>query len=216
MAIKFIKAFINKEKIRFASRISLFSSFFNSKIGKYSRVFAFSKISDVQIGSYSYISYWCIVNNCSIGNYCSLARGVKIGLGKHPSNFLSTSPIFYSINNPLKKSFIQSQKFVEFEKTIIGNDVWIGVNALILDGVKIGDGVIIGANAVVTKDVPAFAIVVGSPAKIIRYRFSDKIIENLLRIKWWDKEAADLQSSIKLFQNEADDDTIDKLDKINA
>ncbi len=116
----------------------------------------------------------------------------------------------------MKKSFIQSQKFVEFEKTIIGNDVWIGVNALILDGVKIGDGVIIGANAVVTKDVPAFAIVVGSPAKIIRYRFSDKIIENLLRIKWWDKEAADLQSSIKLFQNEADDDTIDKLDKINA
>lgn len=213
---KIFQAFINKEKIKNFRSISLLSSFLKSTLGKNSKVYAFAKISNVTVGSYTYISYWCIVNNCAIGNYCSLARGVKIGLGKHPADFLSTSPLFYSKSNPLKKSFIQEQKFVEFEKTTIGNDVWIGVNALILDGVTIGDGAIVGANAVVTKDVPPFAVVAGSPAKIIRYRFSENNIEQLLKIKWWNKDIADLQPSIALFQAAADDDTITQLNEGHA
>jgi acetyltransferase-like isoleucine patch superfamily enzyme len=171
-----------------------------------------AKVSNSQIGDFSYVSYGCIINNCQIGNYCSIARDVKVGLGKHPSNFLSTSPIFYSLKNPLKKIFAQSQIFTEFEKTIIGSDVWIGVNAVILDGLIIGDGAIIGANAVVTKNVPPFAIAVGCPAKIIKYRFSENNIQKLLSLKWWNKDISKLQEFIDLFQSEANDSVIDRLE----
>ena len=211
MAVKFVKSLINTEKIKYIQQISIFSSFLNSKLGRYSRIYPFTKVSDTQIGAYTYISYGCIINNCQIGNYSSIARGVKIGLGKHPANFISTSPIFYSLNNPLKKFFVKSQKFTEFERTTIGNDVLIGVNVVILDGLTIGDGAIIGANAVVTKDIPPFAIAVGSPAKIIRYRFSEENMQKLLSIKWWNKDISELENVKDLFQAEANDSFIDKL-----
>ncbi|MEH1988898.1 CatB-related O-acetyltransferase [Nostoc sp.] len=209
--MRFLKAFINREKIINIKRVSIFSSFFNSKLGRCSRIYPFSKVSNSQIGNFSYISYDCIINNCQIGNYCSIARGVKIGLGKHPANFISTSPIFYSLNNPLKKIFAKSQIFTEFERTTIGSDVWIGVNAVILDGIIIGDGAIIGANAVVTKNIPPFAIAVGCPAKVIKYRFSEENIKKLLSIKWWDQDISELQEISDLFQSEANDSVIEKL-----
>ena len=212
MLVKVLKSLISKDRIKCVSRISLFSSFLNSKLGKYSRIYPLAKVSNSQIGDFSYVSYGCIINNCQIGNYCSIARDVKVGLGKHPSNFLSTSPIFYSLKNPLKKIFAQSQIFTEFEKTIIGSDVWIGVNAVILDGLIIGDGAIIGANAVVTKNVPPFAIAVGCPAKIIKYRFSEDNIQKLLSLKWWNKDISKLQEFIDLFQSEANDSVIDRLE----
>jgi acetyltransferase-like isoleucine patch superfamily enzyme len=76
--------------------------------------------------------------------------------------------------------------FVEYKRILIGNDVWIGARAVVLDGVIIGDGAIIGACAVVTKDVPPYAIVVGVPAKIVRYRFSEKKIRQFLELQWWE------------------------------
>ncbi|MEH2430380.1 MAG: CatB-related O-acetyltransferase [Nostoc sp.] len=209
--MEFLKALLNKEKIKHIKTISVFSYFFNSTLGTYSRIYPFSKVSNSQIGNFSYISYDCIINNCQIGNYCSIARGVKIGLGKHPANFISTSPIFYSLNNPFKKKIVKLQKFTEFERTIIGSDVWIGVNVILLDGISIGDGAIIGANAVVTKNVPPFAIVVGCPAKVIRYRFSEENIQKLLSTTWWNKDISELQEFIDLFQSEVNDAVIEKL-----
>lgn len=135
-----------------------------------------------------------------IGKYCSLANGVCIGVGNHPYHVLTTHPFIYMDNDiqlygDMPVAPENRIKKTPPEKTIIGNDVWVGHNATILGGVKIGDGAIIGAGAVVTKDVEPYAIVGGVPAKVIKYRFTKEVIEQLLEIKWWDlpfKEVAKL------------------------
>lgn len=158
----------------------------NSKISTNSKIYPFTKVSNSRIDDFTYISYFCNINNVSIGKYCSIAKRVNIGLGFHPTNFISSSPIFYSKINPLKQTFVNKQEFIDSKPTAICNDVWIGVNAIILDGVRIGDGAIIGANSVVTKDVEPYSIVGGVPARLIRKRFSDDIIDALIKLKWWD------------------------------
>ncbi len=138
------------------------------------------------INSYSYVGKNAIIQNATIASFCSIANDVFIGLGAHPIENFSTSPIFYRINNPLNIKLIDVDSgFNEYQSIEIGNDVWIGARAIVMDGVKINDGAIIAAGAVVTKDIPAYAIVGGIPAKVIRYRFSPEKIEELLKLQWW-------------------------------
>ena len=120
------------------------------------------------------------MQNTTIGNYCSIARNVSIGLGLHPLNLFSTSPIFYKRQNALLLDLIsKDNEFKEYQPITIGNDVWIGANAIIMDGITIGNGAVIAAGAVVTKNVPAYAIMGGVPAKLIKYRFAEgERIEN--------------------------------------
>ncbi|MBR6646045.1 MAG: CatB-related O-acetyltransferase, partial [Clostridia bacterium] len=97
-------------------------------------------------------------------------------------------------------TYVKENRFNEFtETTIIGNDVWIGHSALILEGVKIGDGAIVGAGAVVTKDVPPYSIVVGVPAKVIKYRFSENEIAKLSELKWWDQSVEWIKENVDKF-----------------
>lgn len=123
--------------------------------------------------------------------------------GDHPtSQFVSTSPAFYFANSPVGMSYTDVDLFEENKKeVIIGNDVWIGQSVLIKPGVVIGDGAIIGAGAVVTKNVAPYAIVVGVPAQIIKYRFSDEQIKKLLNIKWWDKDKEWIEEKAYLFSD---------------
>lgn len=138
----------------------------------------------------------------SIGAFCSINPTAQIGSTNHPLHLVSSHPMLYDCINfdfidSLKK---ESLKNISKQKKIkIGNDVWIGTNAIILPSVTIGDGAVIGAGAVVTKDVPPYAIVGGVPAKILKYRFEDSVIEKLLRIKWWEWSDEKIKKNIEYF-----------------
>lgn len=157
----------------------------NCCFGKNSKVYAPFFLHNVQLGDYSYIAKNCNISNTTIGKFCSIGPNVCCGLGKHPINGISTSPMFYSTKCQNGATFSATDKYEEFQPISIGNDVFIGANVTILDGVTIADGAIIGAGAVVTKDIPPYAIAVGVPAKVIKYRFSQDRIESLLARKWW-------------------------------
>lgn len=145
------------------------------------------------IGYGTYTGRGCEIKCGKIGRYCSIAPDVKFIRGQHPtSEFVSTSPAFY-LKTHVIKSYVDKNLFEPY-KTLerdskysvkIGNDVWIGQGAGIVDRVQVGDGAIIAAGAIVTKDIPAYAVVGGVPAKVIKYRFEADIIQKLLEIQWW-------------------------------
>lgn len=141
-------------------------------------------------GDYSYGSVqarsWGEGTQYSIGKFCSISDNVIIFLGgNHRPDWVSTYP-FLSFTD----SFPEAKNIAGHPSTkgdvVIGNDVWIGSHVVILSGVKVGDGAVIGAYSIVTKHVPPYAIVAGNPARIIRYRFDEQTITQLLELKWWD------------------------------
>lgn len=160
---------------------------------------------NINIGRYTYIGSGILRHVKFIGRYCSIAKNVTIGESEHPTHWLSTSPATYS-----KKiyNWYKNEEFLSKERAVrptkenllnmptqdvhIGNDVWIGGGASIRRGVKIGDGAIVAGGAFVIHDVPPYAIVGGVPAKILKYRFPQHIIDELLEIKWWHYDINDL------------------------
>lgn len=133
-----------------------------------------------------------IHGDVTIGKYCQFGPFASVNTFNHPTNHITTY-----INKNLFNG--QMAGYKTNQETIIGNDVWIGKNAIILAGITIGNGAIIAAGAVVNQDVPAYHIVGGVPAKVIKKRFSDKIIEELQELKWWDKNDDELEELRPLF-----------------
>lgn len=133
-----------------------------------------------------------------IGKFCQIAAGVEFVMNdaNHQMNAVTTFP-FYTLEGWEMESPAASELPFKGD-TVIGNDVWIGQNAVILPGVTIGDGAIIGANSVVGSNVAPYTIVVGNPAKVLRKRFDDALIDLLLRFKWWDKSIDEIQSLIPI------------------
>ena len=146
----------------------------NANYGKNVIIDRGTRISDdVKIGDYSYVNTNSSIENSDIGKYCSISSGVYICPAEHHTQFRTTSP--YIIRNGDKRN-----------KCIIGNDVLISLNVIVLEGVKIGDGAVIAAGAVVTKDVQPYEIVGGIPAKHLKWRFSEEERKDLMSLKWWD------------------------------
>lgn len=148
------------------------------------------------------------INACKIGRFCSIASNCHIGLGSHAFNMTSTSPLFYNAHSLLPHNFLSDSIPIEEHtigdtnyKVIIGNDVWLGYNVCVKEGITIGDGAIIGAKSLVTKDIPPYSIAVGIPARVIKYRFSQEQIAKLLEIKWWDRDLEWIKENIHTFSN---------------
>lgn len=183
-------------------KIGYLSSLRNCTFGLYVTIYDNVSLYECTLGDFTYVTSRTNIARTTLGKYCSVGPDCKIGLGKHPSKeFVSTHPIFFSISRLAQISFADRSYFEEFDNIAIGNDVWIGANVIVIDGIRIGDGAIVAAGSVVTKDVPPYAIVGGVPAKVIRFRFEQYQIEKLLEIKWWDMNIDYLKNDFKKFHN---------------
>lgn len=175
------------------------------KFEGHNRVCRNTFISRSKMGLGSYLGTNCNIVSSQIGKYTCIAPNVRTTSGTHPVNFVSMHPAFYSTRGQAGFTFTKEQKFNEnmdnTYHTIIGNDVWIGDSALLIEGIHIGDGAVVAAGSVVTKDVPSYAVAAGVPAKVVRYRFDNETIEKLLKIRWWNKDMDWLKDHAEGFLN---------------
>ena len=205
--IGWFKALITHQGI---SRLALVHE--NCRISNKARVYMKSRLNGVHLGDYSYIGKGSILHNTTIGKFSSISDCCVIGLPGHPINLLSTSPIFTSPSNALKETWVSKRVYNPSIRVVIGNDVWIGYGVFVLNNVTIGDGAIVAAGAVVTKDVPPYAIVGGVPARIIKYRFPESKVSKLLRLQWWDMPYEEIKNHLDLFtEPDVDIDSLIKL-----
>ena len=165
-------------------------------------------ISYADIGEGCLIGKSTVINNFEIGSYCAISLNITIGGGQHPMHSLMMVNRKFLFDGD---DSINGLDPVLHTRGKIGSDVWVGAGASIMTGVHIGDGAVVGANAVVTKDVPPYTIVAGVPAKEIKKRFSDEIITELLKIRWWEFSKEDLQPYHDCFVDEL---TFEKLEKL--
>lgn len=187
---------------KFFKRVLRGTSVLNSEIDKTAKIYSGSSFYNSKIDRYSYVGYDSEVVNCEIGAFCSIANGFIVGGAKHPIDWVSTSPVFYSVGSGTGLH-LGNLSIDETARTVIGNDVWIGSRVIVMQGLKIGNGAAIGAGAVVTKDVPPYAVVAGCPAKIIRYRFDEATIEMLQKSAWWNLSEQQLRK-ISRYINQPD------------
>ena len=161
----------------------------------------FSYIADSDFESHVTHHYDWNNDKLIIGKFCQIASGVEFVMNgaNHQMNAVSTFP-FYTLAGWEQTSPTQNDLPIKGD-TIIGNDVWIGQNATILPGVHIGDGAIIGANSVVGSNVEPYTIVVGNPAKALRKRFDEELIDIMEKLKWWDKSIEEINNLIPLLTN---------------
>jgi acetyltransferase-like isoleucine patch superfamily enzyme len=188
----------------FNPAVSIFCLIDNiSKVDRKAKIWRHAKIFRSSIGPYTYIGKRTNIICTNIGKYCSIAGNCTIGMGTHPLRNLSTSSLFISKNNATGHSWVENSSFQEYHHTNIGNDVWIGTGVLVIGGISIGDGAVIGAGSIVTKDIPPYAIAVGCPARVIKYRFEQPVIKKILEVNWWNLPEEKLKNKITVFQKES-------------
>ena len=169
-----------------------------------------SVMTDSSLARGSYIGDNCHFSGVSIGRYCSIGSNVRVVNGFHPvEKFISTHPAFYSLDKQAGFTYVRNSKYREqrlFDESKkitakVGNDVWIGNDVVILAGVEIGDGAVVGARALVTHNIESYSIVAGNPARLIRLRFSEEVVNQLKRIAWWDRDEGWIIKNAEKFEN---------------
>lgn len=182
---------------RLTSHIALFCILQEAVIDKTAAICSGVRFYRGKIGKYSYIGNNSFVSDTDIGNFTSISTDCYIGGTSHPTDWVSTSPVFHKWENIMKKNFARHE-FEIFKRTTIGNDVWIGNRVMVKAGVKIADGAVIGMGSIVTKDIGPYEIWAGNPARMIRKRFDDETIATLEEMKWWNwnDEKIELSSGV--------------------
>ncbi len=167
-------------------------------LGRYTEVGAACDLSEVELGDYSYISRSSEAIYTTIGKFCSIAANSRINALEHPIERLTQHKVSYRPNEYFRWLGVDTafRERRRAKAVSIGHDVWVGHGAVILPGVRVGNGAVIGANAVVTRDVPAYTIVAGVPAKPLRPRFPPEIAARIERLAWWDWPAEKLARAI--------------------
>lgn len=181
---------------RFILKYSIKKYGFSDNVGRYWH----ERFYGTSVGKYSYgYCHLCSKKLVSIGNFCSIALGTIIVPNDHRVDWVTTSPVAsLKVWGFAKDDYMKTYITEEDKKIFIGNDVWIGANCIIFEGVTIGDGAIIAAGSVIRKNVPPYAVV-GGVDKILKYRFDDVTIEQLLRLKWWDWDDEIIRKNIRYF-----------------
>jgi acetyltransferase-like isoleucine patch superfamily enzyme len=181
------------------------------RFGEQVRMSGVSITGEVSVGRYTVINgpnttINAKLNPVEIGSFCSIAKDVAIQEYNHDASRIST----YYMRSNIFKTDRMGEHFSR-GGIRIGNDVWIGGKAMILSGVTIGDGAVVAAGAVVTRDVPPYAIVGGAPARVLKYRFTPEVIEKLQRIKWWEWPIEKIRGNKDLFWSELNADSLNTL-----
>lgn len=158
-----------------------------SRLERYNVLFSNTTLINSTLGDHSYVQSDALLHQTDVGRYCSIASGAQIGLPPHDITWASSHPVFGLRDTPLVQLYRRDNGWAEIPRTTLGHDVWVGHGALITAGVRIGHGAVIGAGAVVTRDVPPYAIVAGVPARLIRFRFEEDVRRRLLDAAWWDR-----------------------------
>lgn len=207
-----IRSYITEKKYKKKGiRIAEYVELSAVELDEYVNFAHHAQASNAKIGKRTSVGRYSKIQYSNIGKYCSISWDVTIGALGHPLSSVSTHAFSY------RKQFglCDKDQYLEHETVNIGNDVWIGTGVIIMPGVTVGDGAVIGAGAVVTHDVSPYEVVAGCPAKHLKWRFSEEVIQRLLKIKWWDLPDDVIRKNIDLFDYKNDiskDDTIGDLE----
>jgi phosphonate metabolism protein (transferase hexapeptide repeat family) len=174
----------------------------DSRLGPYTEVGERTKLLEVRLDSYSYVVNDSDIAYTRIGKFCSIAAMVRINPGNHPMQRASQAHFTYRASAYFEGEADEAEFFAwrRTQPVTIGHDVWIGHGAIVLPRRTIGTGAVIAAGAVVTKDVPDYAIVAGNPARVIRQRFPDAVAGRLKALAWWDWDRSRLQQALRDFR----------------
>lgn len=159
----------------------------DSAMGTYVEIGPFNYIENSQIGDYSYTGPNCYLQNTILGNFCSIAASVRMGPTDHPMERPTQHHMTYRRSlygfGPDDQSFFDQR---QARQLTVGHDVWMGHGVIVMPGLRIGTGAVIGAGSVVTRDIPPYAIAVGNPARVIKFRFDPETRQGLLSTCWWE------------------------------
>jgi phosphonate metabolism protein (transferase hexapeptide repeat family) len=184
----------------------------NCSLGAYTEVGARAGLEEVVLSDYSYIMNDSETAYTKFGKFCSIAARTRINPGNHPMDRASQSHFTYRASHYFDGE-ADEESFFDWRRShgvSIGHDVWVGHGAIVLPGRVIGDGAVIAAGAVVTKDVGAYAIVGGSPAKLIRRRFSENVADRMSELAWWDWDHERLRQALPDFRRLSAEEFLDK------